>query len=821
MQFRSTLFCSTILSLVPAVVAQSADGAATNGSTTYQVGNTSVRRILEDGVAHALMSRDGSSWQRLQAPDDRLHFRLGQFDPTTAMPQFTGVFAAPADTRLHIVQFQTQVLPDYRTAVERAGAEILHFLPANALYVRGDKDAIARVQALACVRWVGPLANAFKLDDDLRNFVVGDAEAAEFNLVLAKKSDRALLSAQVASLGGEVTHPSEQSTMLRARLTPAQLAAAMAFDTFVWADRASEIEYDMDNARIQGGANYVETLGNYRGQGVRAEITEFFQETHPDLVGRWVLRGTNNVSSHGHCTAGIVGGNGSGDATATGVMPECTLIEGGYTSANNHAVQILGSVQAPVNAMQGTASWGSARTFFYTSVSQAMDDALFQADWTRTQSQSNAGNQDSRPEAWAKNSISVGGVRHGNNANPADDNWTNGASIGPASDGRIKPDICAYYDLTWTTDRTGTAGYASGNYYNFSGTSGATPIVNGYLGLMQQMFTDGLFGNPLPQPANDANRFANRAHMTTNKALLCNTASQYTFSGTGHDLTRVHQGWGFPSAQRLYDNRSRIVVCDEYDTLQVGQTRTYFVHVAPGTPEFRATMVYNEPAALPSAAIHLINNLDLKVTRLSDGTFWWGNNGLVANMFSTPGGSPNGLDNIECVYLNNPAPGTYVVEVTAASIVQDAKLETPQVDADFALVMHPMGGGYQTNGGLTLDLTSSGPGNLVFDTSNVPATGWSEGFTALSFTTDRGRGFGRFFGIEDDGLTASLWSTPAAAGNVFHFTNSPGAYPFVDFTFPDPALVSFLAGVQLDSVMVLFGTSGVVAVSNVSRITLQ
>ena len=31
--------------------------------------------------------------------------------------------------------------------------------------------------------------------------------------------------------------------------------------------------YDMDNARIQGGGNYVETLGGFTGNGVRAEIT--------------------------------------------------------------------------------------------------------------------------------------------------------------------------------------------------------------------------------------------------------------------------------------------------------------------------------------------------------------------------------------------------------------------------------------------------------------------------------------------------------------------------------------------------------------------
>src|SRR5262249_34676466 len=156
---------------------------------------------------------------------------------------------------------------------------------------------------------------------------------------------------------------------------------------------------------------------------------------------------------------------------------------------------------------------------------------------------------------------------------------------------------------------------------SFNGTSSATPIVAGHVGLIQQMFTDGLFGNPLPLPATAANRFQNKPHMSTSKALLCNTAAQYTFSGTTANLTRVHQGGGFPSLQRVYDNRNKLLVVDEYEVLQQGQTRSYLVWIAPGTAEFRATMVYADPEAQANASIHRVNNLDLKVVRLADGTF--------------------------------------------------------------------------------------------------------------------------------------------------------------------------------------------------------
>ncbi len=832
MQLRPSLLCSAALSLLPFAVAQAPQDSAIRAETQsqelrFRVGEVTVRRWTDAGAPRAAMLRDGSAtWFELAQPNDLLMTVHGQFDPLQGMPQYPGALNAPAGSRLHLVQFQTQVLPEYRSALQRAGLEILHFLPANCLVVRADAAALDAARALPCVRWVGAMPNAWKLDAETQAFALGAGEARELNLVLAAKKDRAALAGQVAQVGGKVTDLCDGSILIRATLTPAQLAQVMALDTFLWADPVTPVGYDMDNARVQGGGNYIETLGGYLGQGVRAEISEYFDETHPDFAGRYVLRGVNNVSSHGHCTAGCVAGAGVGNVAARGMMPLCTVIEGGYTNAGSHYAQITGGPVAPVNSMQVTSSWGSVQTPSYTSVSANVDDALFDADFVRTQSMSNLGTTSCRPEAWPKNTISVGGLSHGNNANPADDVWTS-ASIGPAADGRMKPEICAYYDNVLTSDRPGAAGYntaagTAGDYTpTFNGTSSATPIVSGHVGLIQQMFTDGLFGNPLPLPATAANRFANRSHASTVKALLTNTAAQYTFSGTAANLARTKQGWGFPSLSTLYDNRSKVVVLDEYDTLQVGQTRSYLVWIAPGTPEFRATMVYADPSNLALAAVHLINDANLKVTRVSDGTFWWGNNGLAAGNFSTSGGVANNRDNLEAVYLQSPAAGLYSIEVSALSIVQDGKVETPQIDLDFALVMHPVGGGYLTNGGLTVDLSSTGPGNLTFSASNVPASGWTEGFTALSFTTNRGRGFGKFLGIEDDGLTVALWNTAAAPNNPFHFPNAPGSYPFTSFVFPDPSLISLLAGVKVDGVMVLWNGSNITAISNVDRLTLQ
>ncbi|HEX6813648.1 MAG TPA: S8 family serine peptidase [Planctomycetota bacterium] len=756
-----------------------------------------------------------------ELPDDRLHFALAKFDPLQGEPQFAGHLGAPAGTRLFVVQFLTRIGAEHRALLAAHGVQVLGYVPRDAFTVRCDAAVAAKLLAMPAVRWVGALQNAFKLDAELRTFAAGNGAARECNLVLATKADRPVLAAQVAEIGGTVTDLCDGSTMIRATLTPSQLVAVMSRDTMVWADPVTAIGFDLDNARIQGGANYVEAAGGFRGQGVRVEATEGLEEGHVDFAGRVLLRGTNTVTDHGHCVAGCLAGSGAGTAGARSILPQCDVVEGAYLSAALHYAQITGSTNPtlPWRVMVASSSWGSAMTSSYTSVSMTLDDALFDADLTRCQAHGNGVVPNSRPEAWAKNVISVGGVTHGDNAIPGDDT-SPGSSAGPAADGRIKPDACAYQDAVLTSDRTGAAGFAPGDAFAaFAGTSASAPIVAGHVGIIHQMFTDGLFGNVLPLPPAPQNRFDNRPHMSTSKALLCGTATPYPIA----QIARHQQGWGFPALDRLWDNRKKILVVDEYDALQANQSRSYWVWVAPGTTDFRATMVYTEPAGNPAVATQLVNDANLRVTHFASGLYWWGNNGLNGANVSTSGGSPQAIDNIESVWLANPVPGIYLVSVAAASIATDAKVETPQLDLDYALVVHPLGGGYHDDTGTALDLISTGPGNLTIAAANVPPSGWTSGHVALSFDTARGRGFGRFFGIEDDAITVALWTSAAGPGNPFHFTPAgPGQFPFTTYVFPLPGLISLLAGLQVDAVMTLFDANGdIVAQSNVDRLLLQ
>jgi hypothetical protein len=202
------------------------------------------------------------------------------------------------------------------------------------------------------------------------------------------------------------------------------------------------------------------------------------------------------------------------------------------------------------------------------------------------------------------------------------------------------------------------------------------------------MWASGIFGNTVPQEG----VFANRSHMTTAKAMLVNTADQYDWlaGGPNSDLTRVRQGWGMPSVKNLYDLRDQIFVVDETDVLAPFEVARYDLAVAPGSPALKASMTYADLPGNPAVqSQHRINNLDLVVTSPSN-VVYYGNWDLYSSLWSSTGGFPDDKNTVENVFIENPEAGTWTVEVIATELIQDGHVETPALDADFALVVSPV-----------------------------------------------------------------------------------------------------------------------------------
>ncbi|MBL6755395.1 MAG: S8 family serine peptidase [Planctomycetes bacterium] len=632
----------------------------------------------------------------------QIKLRYASFDPTVALPEIPEILQSGPRDSMRIVQFQGIPTQADRDTIEALRGEIIGYLPSNAYVVRMGADKIEVLESVASVRWVGDYHPAFRLDPDLQGEEVLQQPArGRYNVVVAnKRTDKPSLVSRIKDIGGIVNSEQTGSLLIEVTLSGPQLVQALHMDEVLWIDRWSAPELDMDNARIQGGGNYVESMGGYTGTGVNAHIYEGVEATHPDFTGPVInVRSSGAAQSHGHATAGIVFGNGNSNPAVRGMAPDAGKFYTNYGSVNGSRYQVVDDLVNIHNVSHTTASWGGARTFFYTSTSAESDDIVFDHDISWTQSQSNAGNQDSRPQAWAKNVFSIGGVLHNNNSNPNDDSWSGSGSTGPASDGRIKPTMCAYYDGIGTSDRTGGSGYSSGSWTsNFGGTSGATPIVAGHNVIALEMYTDeilpgvGTFGQALRVPGGTTHE--NRPHFTTLKALQVVNARQYSFTASSSDNRREHCGWGFPNLQDMYDNREKTIIIDETQVITQGETQVVMAGVEPGEAVFKVSLNWNEPAGNPSASSQLVNNLSLRVTSPT-GVVYWGNNGLESGVWSVVGGSEDNTNSIENVFVQNPVDGDWQIEIIATAIVQDSHVETPAVDADYALVAVGGSGGGQ------------------------------------------------------------------------------------------------------------------------------
>ncbi|MDF1837102.1 MAG: S8 family serine peptidase, partial [Planctomycetota bacterium] len=628
---------------------------------------------------------DGTTFARDRSARYDLHLQAQTFDPAVSAPVWTGPLAAHGD--LHIVQFKTQSLAVYRNELEKVGAQVHHALHYQAHLVRMDSATESKVRALPFVRWVGPYSAGYRIEPALLANLHGMAADQRYNVQVLERGIRqkTLVAERLQDLGGNVLKTIPDGFLVEVNMSPDLLLQVAAWDEVLWIDRVGEFEEDMDKVRNDGGANFVESTMGFTGQGVRAEVMDGNCEiSHQDFQNNPVQLHTANVGSgtHGTKTTGVVFADGTGSASARGIIPDAHPIFADYSQFGNRYTHTAELLQPAYQAVFQSNSWGSTTTSAYNSVSMELDDILFLNDIVILQSQSNTGSTASRPQAWAKNVVAVGAVRHQDTQSLNDDSWGGSGSIGPAQDNRIKPDISYWYDSIRTT--------TTGNSYTntFGGTSAATPMSAGYFGLFYQMWHTGMFGNT---PGTSV--FDSRPKATTARAMMINSARSYDFTGTTSDLTRTHQGWGRVNVEDVYNNANNYYIVNEERVLTNLETATYLVTVDPGTPDLRATLVYLDPAGTTSSSLHRINDLTLRVTDPSGSTSYWGTNGLRTGNVSTSGGSSNDRDVVENVFIPNPTAGLWTVEVIADEIVQDARMESGALDADFALVVRGVSDG--------------------------------------------------------------------------------------------------------------------------------
>ncbi len=641
------------------------------------------------------VSLDGTAVQRVAETSNTIRTIYGAYDPLESTLPLDARLKADTTTNTYVVQFKGQALNQFRQALVDAGARILNYLPDNAYVVILPQGEASTVEAMPFVRSVSKLDPGVKMGPELQRQALSATAPRQTYDISVGGDDVALKQAVIAQLklaGAEIVAAPDRGQMVEAVLTPAQVLSVAKIDGVMFLVPQGKLEQDMDNVRVIAGSNYVETVAGYQGQGVNAQVIDFGLQSNPmhvDYAGRITVRGGSGNDAHGTSCAGIVYGNGTGNATGKGMMPLANgVFYGPYSTGWSGAFRLQITEQT-VNQFQcviESNSWGNPRNWAYDSISSYMDEIVYKTDLALLQSMSNAGSTQGRPQVWGKNIIGIGAVNHFNNQNTGDDRWSTGATIGPAPDGRIKPDMLFYYDSIFCPNAGSSTAYTS----SFGGTSAATPMSAGAFGIGFQMWHDGIFGNTNL----GSTVFANRMKSATSRALMIATATMYP--NTQLDIERRVQGWGRPDLRNLYDSRNQVFVVDESDLLQQLETKTYVLNVGAGTPAFKASMVYTDYWAAAFSNPNRINNLSMKVTD-PNGVVYWANNGMGGNgtgnnndlsNWTLSGGAPETLNTTQNVFVENPSAGKWTIEIKAEALPQDGHPETAGViDQGFGLAV--------------------------------------------------------------------------------------------------------------------------------------
>lgn len=586
----------------------------------------------------------------------------------------------------YVLQLDGPLTSERLGSLANAGITLGQYLPAHAYIVRlpAGFNPSAALGQLEFVRWVGPFQKAWKLDPEIGTHVYETAERVQLMnqgtlkllVALFEGEDLDAVENAIATLPGVTVIDkamSGQTGLLEITIPQGTEGQLADLDAVQWVEEAGEATFRNDTNRwiLQSfvpnsqsvwaqGINGSGEVGGLIDGGVRTTHCSF-NESGKVLA----YFGSTAADSHGTHTAGTFLGderpsNGLGFRGMAYKARLAFTNLGSVTSSNLNSVL---TQDHNAGARVHSNSWGNDGTTAYNAWARDIDLFSFNnEDDLVLFAVTNLNSTVKTPEN-AKNCLAVAACTD----NAASSHCSGGTAN--TNDGRRKPEIMAPGCSTVSSQSSTSCGF-----FGLTGTSMACPAVAGAGLLVRQYYREGYYPSGAAVPADG---FIPSGALI--KATLINSAVDVT-GIAGFPSTR--EGWGRVLLENaLYfigDVRRLIVLADRRNAagMTTGQVATHNFTVSNSSQPLEVTLVWTEKEATLNANPAYINNLNLELVAPGGATY-------LGNVFSggasATGGTPDNVNNVEQILINNPPIGRYTVSVRAAAV----NTTTPQ---GFALI---------------------------------------------------------------------------------------------------------------------------------------
>ena len=617
-----------------------------------------------------------------------------------------------------LVQFEN--IPSQITQEKLAsqGIELIEYLPRNAFFVKishgADLTLLQNSGAISLER----IQSKFKLSSNLSreiypHWTLFGTDQIELNTKIFAGISQATAVDLLASINGQYIAMSSPKLMTiridKSKLN--ELYSLPCFSYFETLPTPGEPEnlVGRTNHRSNSIASDYDGGLKYDGTGMTIMMQDDgYIGPHIDYQGRNNQSNcsgcsSNDADDHGDHVAGTIMGAGNIDPSTRGMAFGADLFVYGPGNGNYNSVPNL---YANNDMVITSKSYSAGCNGGYDGLASQLDEQVrVMPSLIHVFSAGNSGTTDCGYGAGSNWGNITGGHKSGKNVIAVGNLLSNDAlagssSRGPATDGRIKPDICGVGSSVYSTIPNYT-------YGSKTGTSMSCPGVAGSIAQLYHAYKDMNGGN------NPVSGLI--------KATVLNTAED--LGNPGPDFKH---GWGRINVRRAYELLSQ----NNYQsgTISQGGNNNHTIDVPVGTTELKLMLYWTDYEGSTNASVALVNDLNLVLTDPGMVSYnpWVLNSAANATTLDDDAiQAVDNLNNMEQVTIDNPLAGTYTINIDGFSV--------PQGPQDYFLV-YEYGRDEVTltypNGGEGLN---PGTGQTI----RWDATGNTTDFT-VEYTTDNG-----------------------------------------------------------------------------------